>query len=233
MNGDTEGVTGTTAGTQTAGLPADQKPSTQQTQGAGGQQADGEKLFNQADIDHIIADRLSRVNSKFADYDVLKDKAGKWEKHEEAQKTEEEKTKERIAALEKERDAALAMANERLIRAAFVTEAAKARAAHPEDVFALADLSDVKIDEKGNVKGVLEAVRAVVDAGRVPLMPDGNGTDKDKPKAAKLDGGAGAGSRTGEKDVALTDEELKMAQRLNISAEKYAAQRKQIAAKRQ
>lgn len=50
-------------------------------QGASGEGGDGkassEATFSQADIDRIVADRLNRERSKFADYEDLKAKAGR------------------------------------------------------------------------------------------------------------------------------------------------------------
>lgn len=53
----------------------------------------------QADLDRIIADRLSRERAKFADYDDLKAAAGRLEEIEEANKTEAEKQADLIATL--------------------------------------------------------------------------------------------------------------------------------------
>jgi hypothetical protein len=186
---------------------------------AGGQTA--EQKFTQQDVERIIAERLSRQKAQFADYDELKQKAAKWAEVEEAQKSEAQKTAERLATLERERDAALAVANERLIKSAFVAEAAAAGALHPEDVFALANKAGVQVDDQGNVVGVTEAVKAIVEAGRIPLAAN-------RPTPPRLDGGAGSGGRQAEKDAPLTDDEQAMAQRLGLSAEKYAARKVEL-----
>jgi len=52
---------------------------------------------SQADLDRIIADRLSRERAKFADYDDLKTKASEYDKVTEAQKTAEQKAAEALA----------------------------------------------------------------------------------------------------------------------------------------
>lgn len=185
---------------------------------AGGGQQPEVKMMSQAEVDRIIAERLARQKAQFADYEELKAKAAKWAEVEEAQKSEAQKAQERVAQLERERDAALAQAKDRLIRAAFVAEAAKVGATHPGDVFALADLAGVQVNEAGEVVGVAEAVAAVVQAGRIPLATN-------RPQSPKLDGGAGGGNRSAETQMPLTDDEIKMAQRLGITAEKYAAQK--------
>jgi hypothetical protein len=188
---------------------------------AGGQQAEV-KMLPQSEVDRIIAERLARQKAQYADYDELKAKAAKWAEVEESQKTEAQKTQERVAQLERERDEALARSNDRLIRAAFVAEAAKVGALYPEDLFALADRAGVSVDEQGNVVGVTEAVQAVVTAGRIPLAMN-------RPASPKLDGGAGSGARPAESLAPLSEAELEMARRLGIPAEKYAARKAEAA----
>lgn len=56
---------------------------------------------SQADLDRIIADRVSRERAKYADYDDVKAKAAEHDKLVDAQKTEAEKAAERLAAAEK------------------------------------------------------------------------------------------------------------------------------------
>jgi len=55
----------------------------------------------QADLDRIIADRVSRERAKYADYDDVKSKAAEHDKLVDAQKTEAQKAAERLAAAEK------------------------------------------------------------------------------------------------------------------------------------
>lgn len=187
---------------------------------AGGQQAEpqGGKVFTQQDVERIIAERLSREREKFADYGELKARAAKWAEFEEQQKSEAQKTQERLARLETERDEAIARSTDRLIRAAFVAEAAKAGVQHPGDAYALADLSGVSVNDHGDVLGVAEAVAAIVAAGRIPLVAN-------RAPTPRLDGGAGGGVRSAETQMPLTDEELAMARRLGLSAERYAARK--------
>jgi len=184
----------------------------------GGQQS--EKTFTQAQVDAIIAERLARQKAQFKDYDELKEGANKWQKFLDDQKSELQKLNEQIADAQRERDEALQQAQDRLIRAAFVAEAAKAGVAHPEDVYALADLSNVTLDEGENVIGVAEAVAAVVEAGRVPLAQG--------PRAPDLQGGTGSGQRPAEKKLALTQDEAAIADKLRISHEAYAARKQEL-----
>lgn len=63
------------------------------------------KTFTQAEVDRIIEGRLQRERAKYgdmADYDQLKEKAGKYDELQEASKTELQKATDRAAALEKE-----------------------------------------------------------------------------------------------------------------------------------
>jgi hypothetical protein len=188
----------------------------------GGGQTPGELKFSQLDLDAIISDRLSRQKAQFADYDALKQKATQFDAIAEAQKTETQKLTDARVKAEQERDAALKKATDRLIRAAFVSAAAKAGAAHPEDVFALADVSGVSIDDSDNVVGVDAAVEAVVKAGRVPLAQRG--------KTPSTDAGAGGGQRASAES--LTPDEVAMAKKLGLKADDYAASKAAIAARR-
>lgn len=115
-------------------------------------------------------------------------------------------------------------ARETLIRAAFVAEAAKAGAAHPEDVYLLADRSAVEVTDDGVVAGVAEAVKALVDAGRVPLAG--------RAPAPNLDGGAGGGDRS-RGTAKLTPLEIDLAKKLGLSAEQYAKNKAEISARTQ
>ncbi|MFE2912826.1 capsid assembly scaffolding protein Gp46 family protein [Kitasatospora indigofera] len=54
--------------------------------------------FSQADLDRIVADRLTRERAKFADYDDLKAKAAQLDKATEDQKSEFQKERERADA---------------------------------------------------------------------------------------------------------------------------------------
>jgi len=192
----------------------------------GGQQPAGQdaRTFTQQDIDRVVSERLARQKAQFADYDELKTKASKLAEIEEAQKTETQKLAERAAAAEAARDEALARAQDMLIRSAFVAEGARLQVAHPEDVYALADLAGVSVDEAGRVTGVAEAVKAIVDANRIPLA--------NRPQAPKLDGGAGRAQKP-EDLPALNEVELAIARKMNVPPEKYAAEKRAIAQRAQ
>jgi hypothetical protein len=78
----------------------------------------------------------------------------------------------------------------------------------------------VDVDEDGKVTGVAEAVKTLVDAGRVPMSG--------KTPAPNLDGGAGGGDRS-KAQVKLSQDELEIARKLQITPEKYAANKAAIA----
>ena len=69
----------------------------------GGTEESG-KTFTQAEIDSIIEGRLARERQKYADYDSLKEKAGEYDKLQEANKTELQKATEKAEALQRELD---------------------------------------------------------------------------------------------------------------------------------
>lgn len=64
-----------------------------------------ERTFTQDEMNAIIADRLSREKSKYADYDELKKKALAFDEAEEASKTELQKQTERAEKLQAQYDA--------------------------------------------------------------------------------------------------------------------------------
>ena len=137
-----------------------------------------------------------------------------------AEMTETDRLKAELEAEKAKSAQADERARQTLIRAAFVSEAAKAGAAYPDDVHRLADLSGVDVDDSGAVTGVAEAVKSLVDAGRVPLTG--------KQAAPNLDGGAGGGDRS-KAQVKLSQDELEIARKLQITPEKYAANKAAIA----
>lgn len=75
-----------------------------------------EKTFTQADVDRIVADRLKRDREKYADYDVLKEKAAKLDEIDEKNKSELQKATEKASALQAELDGLKKAAQVRAIR---------------------------------------------------------------------------------------------------------------------
>ena len=187
---------------------------TQTTETGAGEQPETGHVFSQEQVDRIVGERVKRERDKYDDYDDLKGAAAKLAQLEEAQLTEVERANKAREAAEQAAKAAMDAANTRLMRASFIAEAAKAGAAHPEDAYALANKAGVEVGDDGNVAGVSDAVKALVDAGRL-VMAQG-------PRAASLDGGAGSGDRSSEKARALTPEQLHAAGRMGLTPEEYA-----------
>ena len=190
-----------------------QAPQAPNAQGGDQQPVTEPRTFTQAELDAIITDRLSRQKAQFADYGDLKDRAERWAKFEEAQKSELQKANERAEQAEREKDAALSTAQEQLVKARFIAEASAQDVANPDDAYLLANRSAVDVDEAGNIVGVDLAVKALVDAGRLPL--------RTKPKAPGLDGGAGSGSRGGDGLPNLSAQEEAVARKMGLTIEQY------------
>lgn len=75
------------------------------TAGAGNNgDAGTEKTFTQAEIDAIIEGRLAREKQKYADYESLKKKAGKYDEFQQQNKSELQKATEKADALQAELD---------------------------------------------------------------------------------------------------------------------------------
>jgi len=126
--------------------------------------------------------------------------------------SETERLKKELEAANAATQKAQEAAKETLVRSAFISAAAQAGVAHPEDVFLLADRSGVVISDVGKVEGVAEAVKSLVDSGRVPMSG--------KPKAPNLDGGAGGPTRG--QAAKLSADEIEMARVMGLTPEKYA-----------
>lgn len=179
--------------------------------------ADNGAAENAAELERLRV-ALKAANKEAGDRRKRLDELEKADEERKAASLSElEKEKKRADDAEKKAADAETRAKETLIRAAFVGEAAKLGVLHPEDVYLLADKSAVSIDEAGKVDGVSEAVKALVDAGRVPLSG--------KPLAPALDGGAGGAQRGNGGSVKLTADEIETARRMQIPVEKYAEQK--------
>lgn len=162
--------------------------------GDGGQTAGGGRIEftpeQQAHVDALIAQRLARANktagkaalearAKELGFESVEAMDAALEAHKKAQdahKTEAEKLREQLEAEKAKAAGAAEQAKRALIKAAFTAEAVGANLVNVDDAFVLADLSDVTVDDNGNVTGVKEAVEALV---------------KDKPYLVKQDGGSG------------------------------------------
>lgn len=173
--------------------------------GGGGSAGDKpEAKFTQADVDRIVGDRARRAEESavntllkelgFEKADDLKALVTDAKKHADDQKTEAQKLQDQIAQLGKEkaaadeaRKAALAQANERLMKAAVLTEAAKAdygfRPDALSDVWLFLDRANIKpkSDASDEFEGITEALKAVAKAKPYLVAEaagDGRGTPR-------------------------------------------------------
>jgi len=205
----------------TAGTP------TANATGGGQQPGESARTFTQEDLNRIVPQRAEQMARQllrergFESVDDLDKRLRELDEFKRERQTELEKAQEtvqrateRAQRAETERDEAIQKAQSTLIRAALMAEASALNVAHPEDAYHLADLAGVAIGEDGiTVTGAADAVRALVDDGRLPL--------RGKPPAPKLDGGAGSGERS-DGGPQLTAEELEIARKLRVSPEEYA-----------
>ena len=144
------------AGTQTPEGAATPTPQTPEA----GTTTDNATTFSQADVDRILKERLARAVP--ADYEQLKEKAGKFDQLEESQKTELQKAQDKAAAAETKAAEREAKADARLIRAEIIAQAAAQGADTDLTVAFLAGNAGISVDKDGNVTGVKEAVEAAL-----------------------------------------------------------------------
>lgn len=137
--------------------------------------AEFKPITSQEELNKLIGARIDKVKSQYGDYDDLKAKAQRLAEIEESKKTEAEKVAERIAATERERDAAKAEA----LRFRIANEYKLSQ----EDAMALEHVAS----EEG-MRSVADRLRASAEAGRKPAPP---------PKSLKS--GSAALPDTGEK----------------------------------
>lgn len=76
----------------------------QDGQESGEQQASGgfQPITSQEELNRLIGERVARTKARYGDYDDLKAKAARLDEIEQANKSEAEKTADRIASLERE-----------------------------------------------------------------------------------------------------------------------------------
>lgn len=143
------------------------------------------RTFTQEDVDRIVQARLKQAEPKYAE---LREKAEKFDRLEDENRSELEKAQEVARTAAEERDAAVSSANQALVRAAVVAEAAKQGAVDADAVFALLPKDSVTVDDGGQVTGAEEAVKALLDtkkylAGETPAGPgDGGARTPVQPK---------------------------------------------------
>lgn len=117
------------------------------------------KTFTQEQIDAIIAARLADERKKFADYDELKAKA---QALEDAQKTEAQKSADRLKELETANQRLTTERQELATRTAIVAAAA-AIGLDADAAVKLADAKALQFDDNGNATNAADLVKAVAD----------------------------------------------------------------------
>ena len=156
-----------------------------------------ERTFTQADLDRIVKERLGREQARYADYDVLKKAAEELSKLKDADLSEQEKLKKRIAEMEEaaaDKDAqakAVEMkTNEKLMRAEVRVLAATMNFIDPEEAWKLADLSEVAFNDDGTIKNVGEALKKLAkDKTHLIKTERGPGSPANDPKKGTLGDG--------------------------------------------
>lgn len=121
--------------------------------------AEPERTFTQSEMDAIIRDRLKREREKYADYDALKEKAGRFDAAEEAQKSELQKATERADALQAQLDSMLKADNVRKIRE---------KVAHETGVPATL----LNAEDEEACKAQAKAIMEFAKPGAYPAVPD-------------------------------------------------------------
>lgn len=159
--------------TGTEGTPAGE-PAAAPTEPTGSPEG---KTFTQGELDAIVQHRIARERSKTADYDELKAKAAELDKLQAEKLSETEKLqRERDEATQKAADV-IRTANERLIHAAILAEAAKKGVKSPELLLGVLAKDGLTIGDDGQVSGVEDAVTAAL--GSYPELVGGGGGSAD------------------------------------------------------
>lgn len=167
-------------------------PEEQAAAGQQEQQATYTAPATQADLDRIIADRLSRERAKYADYSDLQKKAKAFDEAQEAAKTEQQKLADRADAAEK----ALADREAKDKLAAFAKEVAKDSKV-PADALRGSTEDEIRAHFE-QLKSLIPAEPATTKKGAVgPYVPGEGAQPKNSP------------GTTGEKFAAFLEEKLK------------------------
>lgn len=151
-----------------------------------------DKTFTQADLERIVGERLGRQKAQFADYDDIKAKAAKLDEIEKANLTETERLKADLEAAQQTATTATERAQNALINAAVIAEAAKAGAINPQAVAKLLDKTSLTVGDDGQVEGAAEAVTALLEAEQYLVGPStpnpgpGGGGPRNTPPAGDL-----------------------------------------------
>lgn len=165
-----------------------------------------DRSFSQTEVDRIVSERLTRERQKFEDYDVLKDKASKFDEYEAQSKSDLQKAQELAQAAEQGRTKALAELEALRIQQAVFQRAIKSEAVDPDVVLALVNRSELQIADDGTVTGVDEAVAKVLEDK--PFLRKSESPTPGTGGIVTPTGGADGGPRGSSADGQLTREDL-------------------------
>lgn len=146
----------------------------QENKATAAQPATEPKTFTQEELNAIVADRLGRERTKYADYESLKEKAQKYDAAEEASKTELQKSVEKADALQKKLDEMTKANNVREIR----DKVAKDTGVPAELLFG---------EDEETCKAQAQAILAYAKPQKYPSVKDGGEVTKKTTNAATRD----------------------------------------------
>lgn len=147
------------------------------------------RSFSQADVDRIVKERLARAKAEPpADYEELKAAKAKLDELEAANSTELEKAQKRLADMERKTADAEARAQENLLRAQVVAEAARKNVVDPDAAVALLDRSLIEFDQDGSPKNIAQAMDSLLEA-KPYLVAASGGTRGSADQGARQQGG--------------------------------------------
>jgi len=192
-------------------------PQQQETHDDGGIQSGEQQqaeTFTQEQVNALIAKRLEREGKKHADYADLKKKAEQWDKAEVERMSELEKLQKQLGDEQTARLEAENLAQERLIRAEVMAQAASLGFANPAHAWSLIDVAEITVDDDGKVQGVQEALKALAESSNYLLG---------KAAAPNINAQAGGGQR--KTPVKLTPDEAAAAEVFKMTPEAYAEMR--------
>lgn len=124
------------------------------------------------------------------------------QERQQAQLSAEERLKQQLAEVQAQAQAATAAANERLLRAAVLAEAAKLAFVDPSDAWRMLDRDGLAVGDDGEVTGAAEALKALVKAK--PYL-----VKAATAPAASIDGDRGRGTATPDQKSAGREQQLR------------------------
>lgn len=135
---------------------------TQENSAPAEEQTPEPKTYTQEDFDRIVGKVRSEERQKFQDYDDLKKKASEYDAIAEAQKSDLEKTQERLAKKEQELAEIRERHQQAVVSSAIASVAARKGAVDPDAVVRLIERDDIEFDGEGNPANTEDLVDALL-----------------------------------------------------------------------